>query len=70
MTPGSVCSIRLICSRVMIRMTHPGGTTVTELSLSEAKQVRELLDRAIAGLEAGYGFTGGLDDLIAALNHP
>lgn len=67
---GSVCSIRIICSRVMIRMTHPGGTTVTELSLPEALRVHELLGRAIAGLEAGHGFTGGLDDLIAALNHP
>lgn len=65
---GSVCSVRMICSRVMIRMTHPGGTTVTELSLTEAKQVHELLGRAIAGLESGYSFTDDLAGLIKTIN--
>lgn len=65
---GNVLSIRLICNRVLLRMSHDESVMISELDLYEAMTIRSLLDGAIAQLEQGDSQAPDFETFLAVLN--
>lgn len=58
-------SVRTICGTVVMIMSYDRGRSVVEMTLSEAKAIRERLDKAILEIESGSTFNDGLTSLLA-----
>lgn len=65
---GHVLSLRLICNRILLRMSQDGCIMISELNVDEAKAVLVALDRGIEHIERGDSEAPDFETFLAVLN--
>jgi hypothetical protein len=56
--------IRAVCGRVLLMMSHRTGTMFAEMTVKEARLVRQALDHAIDTVASGASSSDSLAELL------